>query len=143
MKGVINMINKFSGKYAGLSNAAPCAIMYNNLVFGNVEAAFQAQKVTDPAIKREFCFLPAKEAKQKGNQVNLRDDWKDIKLIVMAEILFEKFTRNADLAHLLRSTGEERLVYENTEGDTFWGVCNGFGENNLGQILMDIREAIG
>lgn len=32
------------------------------------------------------------------------------------------------------------IVEHNTWNDTFWGVCNGTGENHLGEILMDLRD---
>ena len=25
-------------------------------------------------------------------------------------------------------------------GDTFWGVCNGVGQNNLGYLIMEIKR---
>ena len=34
------------------------------------------------------------------------------------------------------------IVEGNTWGDVFWGVCNGIGENHLGNILMDVRDEI-
>ncbi len=36
----------------------------------------------------------------------------------------------------------EELVEGNWWNDTFWGVCNGEGQNNLGKILMKIRKEI-
>lgn len=36
-------------------------------------------------------------------------------------------------------TGESILIEKNTWGDTYFGVCNGVGENNLGKDLMSIR----
>ena len=36
---------------------------------------------------------------------------------------------------------EGEIVEENTWGDTFWGVCKGVGENHLGKLLMEIRDA--
>ncbi len=34
------------------------------------------------------------------------------------------------------------LIEGNHWNDTFWGICNGNGENNLGKILMKIRHEI-
>jgi len=34
------------------------------------------------------------------------------------------------------------LEETNTWGDKYWGVCNGEGENQLGKLLMKIRENI-
>ena len=32
------------------------------------------------------------------------------------------------------------LIEGNEWGDTFWGTCDGIGENHLGKILMRIRN---
>ena len=45
------------------------------------------------------------------------------------------------LARLLE-TGDVYLEETNTWGDVFWGVCNGKGENMLGQVLMLIRDEL-
>lgn len=37
------------------------------------------------------------------------------------------------------TTGNAELIEGNTWNDTFWGVCNGEGENNLGKLLMKVR----
>jgi len=34
------------------------------------------------------------------------------------------------------------LIEGNTWGDTYWGVCRGRGSNNLGKLLMKIREVL-
>jgi predicted NAD-dependent protein-ADP-ribosyltransferase YbiA (DUF1768 family) len=43
---------------------------------------------------------------------------------------------------MLKATGDEELVEGNWWNDTFWGVCNGVGENNLGKLLMKIRAEL-
>jgi predicted NAD-dependent protein-ADP-ribosyltransferase YbiA (DUF1768 family) len=42
----------------------------------------------------------------------------------------------------LLETGDAELVEGNWWDDTFWGVCNGVGQNNLGKILMDTRREL-
>ena len=34
------------------------------------------------------------------------------------------------------------MFEENTWGDRYWGTVNGYGENHLGIILMDIRAKL-
>jgi hypothetical protein len=43
---------------------------------------------------------------------------------------------------LLLDTSDKVLIEENNWNDTFWGVCNGVGENNLGRLLMQVRGEI-
>jgi predicted NAD-dependent protein-ADP-ribosyltransferase YbiA (DUF1768 family) len=42
----------------------------------------------------------------------------------------------------LDATGDRKLVEGNYWHDTFWGVCNGVGENYLGEILMHVRQEL-
>ena len=60
----------------------------------------------------------------------------------MYEICKIKFTTNPNLAKRLLDTGDEELIEGNDWNDIFWGVCNGKGENNLGKILMRIRNEL-
>lgn len=42
----------------------------------------------------------------------------------------------------LLATRDRMLIEGNDWGDTFWGMVDGEGENNLGKILMRVREEI-
>ncbi|MBK9336371.1 MAG: NADAR family protein [Lewinellaceae bacterium] len=59
----------------------------------------------------------------------------------MRECLELKFSQEPFLTWLLE-TGDANLQEGNTWSDTFWGVDleTGAGENNLGKLLMEIRE---
>ena len=39
-------------------------------------------------------------------------------------------------------TEDMELIEGNSWGDTFWGVCDGVGENNLGKVLMRVRDRL-
>ena len=58
----------------------------------------------------------------------------------MSSIVFEKFYRNKELRKKLLETGDRYLEETNWWGDDFWGVCNGEGRNELGKILMKVRD---
>lgn len=58
----------------------------------------------------------------------------------MQDILEAKFDKELPLAEMLLATGDEELVEGNHWNDTFWGVYRGKGRNELGKILMRIRE---
>lgn len=134
------MINKFEGNYAFLSNFYICDVHYNCHKFRSAEAAFQAAKC--PERYEEFLTLGPKEAKSLGRKVELRYDWEHIKDLVMYEIVYDKFTLNEDLKQKLLATDNEELVEGNHWHDTYWGVCNGVGQNKLGKILMRVREKL-
>ncbi|CAM0109837.1 hypothetical protein VPH166E361_0119 [Vibrio phage 166E36-1] len=49
---------------------------------------------------------------------------------------------NPSLRSKLLDTSDVELVEGNWWGDKYWGVClkTGEGENNLGKLLMKVRE---
>lgn len=127
---------KFRDKYYFLSNMFPCNILYNGINYKSVESAFQAQK--DPSRINEFINLDGFAAKKLGRKVTLRKDWETIKLSIMEDLLRVKFSDKTLHDQLLAVT--EPIVEDNTWHDTFWGVCNGKGENNLGKLLEKIKN---
>lgn len=58
----------------------------------------------------------------------------------MSLLVFQKFCVHEKLRTKLIATGEKYIEETNWWGDIYWGVCNGKGENNLGKILMNVRE---
>lgn len=135
-----NAITKFRGDNLFLSNFYVAPVVYQGVRFENNEAAFQSAKC--PSRMMDFCGLNPSEAKKLGRRVVLRVDWEEVKLGVMYQVCKAKFTQNPDLAQKLIDTGDAELVEGNTWGDRIWGVCDGVGENNLGKILMRIREEL-
>lgn len=59
----------------------------------------------------------------------------------MKELIILKFT-NPKLKSALLNTKDAELIERNTWNDTYWGICNGIGENHLGKILMEVREML-
>ena len=141
-------ITSFRGEYEFLSNFYECYVPMtfgkNNIPieFGNAEAAFQAHKTHNFADLVIFSNMTGPEAKKFGRKVKLRDDWNDVRLQIMFEVVLTKFVVNKDLRDKLIATGQRELIEGNTWHDTFWGVCNGKGENNLGKILMEVRSML-
>ena len=131
------MINSFSGEYRWLSNFYPSRVEYESLVFGTVEAAFQSAKtLTD---RERFVGLPPGQAKRLGRKVALRPGWNGLRVGIMKSLLVVKF-EDVKLRELLTETGTSKLIEGNHWGDTFWGVSGGVGENQLGKLLMEVRD---
>ena len=131
----------FKDKMYFLSNMYPCSVTatYNGtrLTFTCVESAFQACKCMARA--NEFTVLDGYQAKKLGRQVPLRSDWNDIRVTIMDLLVRAKFEQNPTLIkELIHVEGE--ITEENTWNDTFWGISNGVGENNLGKILTKLRD---
>lgn len=136
----MNDIKEFRGEYYFLSNFYNAEIIYENICYQNNEAAFQAMKCPERA--NEFRYLSGAEAKRLGRKVPLRSNWETIKDRVIYEICLAKFTQHSNLKKLLLETGERQLIEGNAWNDTYWGVCNGYGKNKLGKILMDVRNVL-
>lgn len=140
------MINSFSGPYEFLSNFYNCPVTAWGITYRNSESAFQAQKTKDEEIRKEFSNLNPSQGKLKGRNIELREDWEEIKDRVMYHILRYKFYQNKDLFIKLMNTGEEELIEGNWWHDNYWGACNCDrckdikGQNKLGKMLMDLRE---
>ena len=137
----MNTITDFDGEYEFLSNFYEVPVMYDGVQYGSSEAAFQAAKTLDPVERERFAKMTPDEAKRAGRRVKLRDDWEEVKVSVMEEVLRAKFAQNQDLLQKLLATGEALLVEGNDWQDTFWGfdVNLGYGVNMLGQLLMRLR----
>lgn len=141
----IPAITEFRGKYAFLSNFYHAPITYRGHRYANNEAAFQAQKTIYTKEQQKFYMSHLSNpavAKQLGRKLTLRPDWNQVKIRYMYEICFAKFLQHPNLLQALLATGDSVLIEDNTWGDRFWGCVDGFGENHLGNILMDIRSKL-
>ena len=134
-------ITSFRGEYFFLSNFFLIDIWGGNRWYPSVEHAYVAQKSLNEEWREMISKTPTpEEAKKLGRKVKLRANWEDIKFSVMRYYVRQKFLFNPELCKKLMDTGDRKLVEGNTWGDTYWGVCNGKGENNLGKLLMEVRD---
>lgn len=134
---------RFRGEFYFLSNMYPCTLEGKLHTYNSAEQAYVYAKCDNKADQdRILACQSGYSAKQVGKTVKLRSDWDSIKLKVMEKVLRMKFGRGSVLARLLVETGDMPLQEDNTWGDTFWGVCNGVGENHLGKLLMKLRDEL-
>ena len=137
----MNVINSFDGEYDFLSNFYECPILWKGNLYRNSESIYQSYKTLDN-VPFDFTKTTGSQAKKISKKLNVRPDWNKIKFDLMYEICQEKFNQNTDIAQKLMNTGDAILIEGNYWGDTYWGKCNGVGQNNLGKILMKIREEL-
>lgn len=136
------MIDRFDGGYAFLSNYSASPFRIDYVLFPTMEHYFQANKADNQNDYLRIAYAPTPgEAKRLGRKIQLRPDWEKIKDNIMLIGLRKKFA-DPELRSLLLATGDEELVEGNYWGDTYWGVCNGVGQNKLGKLLMQVREEI-
>jgi ribA/ribD-fused uncharacterized protein len=136
-------INGFTGEYRFLSNFWTAQVYFDGLCYPTVEHAYQAAKTLNldqrDVIRQQ---ITPGNAKKLGAVVDMRSDWDDVKIDIMYELNKQKFFRDPDLRNALLQTSGRYIEETNHWGETFWGVCNGVGQNNLGKILMKIREEL-
>lgn len=140
------MISSFTGDYRWLSNFWPCDVEYEGVRYRTVENAYQAAKTLNLEDRKLISTQPPGRAKKLGRTVELRDDWDEIKIDVMRQLLTQKF-QNVALRHKLEETGNQTLVEGNSWHDNFWGVCECAAcdsakhraSNWLGKLLMEVR----
>jgi hypothetical protein len=131
--------------YGEFSNFAPYPITLKGKVWPTSEHYFQAQKFAgtehEEAIRRTRSPMVAARM-GRSRKRPLRSDWETVKDDLMREAVTAKFTQHPDLADLLLSTGDGRIV-EHTTKDRYWGDGgDGSGLNRLGEILMEVREKL-
>lgn len=132
-------INGFHAENRFLSNFVSSKVVLDGETYPTVEHAFAAAKTLNLIAREEIRnALTPGSAKRKGRKVILRDGWETIKIDVMRDLLIQKFSQEP-FKRLLLATGDSYLEETNNWNDTFWGVCNGVGKNNLGILLMEIR----
>jgi ribA/ribD-fused uncharacterized protein len=139
----VTHIDSFSGEHRWLSNFWYAPIVYAQHPFPTNEHAFQWAK-TDVPHEKMLVMLATTPggAKREGRRVTIRADWNDVRRSVMHDINLAKYTQHPNLAAKLLATHDAELVEGNHWGDTYWGVCQGVGENHLGHILMAIRDQL-
>jgi len=136
------MINDFRGEYQYLSNFWLCNVAFDGIVYTSSESAFQAAKSLDQNTRSKFSNMSPVVSKRAGRKIILRPDWEEVKIEVMTRVVKNKFQKGSFITQSLLETENQELIEGNTWNDTFWGVCNGKGENNLGKILMERRKEL-
>lgn len=127
------------------TNFYPVPVILQNRKWPTTEHFFQAQKFNDERTQEHVRKLKTpREAftfsRQSGQPI--RSDWDKVKVDVMHDAVYAKFSQNYRLKQLLLLTGGATLV-EHTANDSFWGDGgNGSGKNMLGKVLMDVREIL-
>jgi ribA/ribD-fused uncharacterized protein len=145
--GEMNVIHFYSKRdnYYCFSNFSPYPIKLKNKRWPTSEHYFQAQKFAGTPDEEEVRQAPSPRIAARmgrSRERPLRKDWESVKDSIMHEAVLAKFTQHRDLREILDRTGDAEIV-EHTENDRYWGDGgDGRGQNKLGKILMQVREAL-
>jgi len=143
-------IRGFFEEWRFLSNFHLSHVTLDGEVYDSVEHAYQAAKTLNLKEREKFRYagVEPRHAKKMGGALKLRPDWEEVKVAVMRDLLMQKFYPTV-LRRKLLCTFTAELVEENNWHDCFYGVCDGtckqgphepLGENNLGRLLMEVRD---
>lgn len=147
------VFNKTKESFGGLSNmAAGFPLRINGFRIPTSEALYQACRFPDlPDVQREIIAQHSPmTAKMKGkpHRKATRRDWDNVRHNVMRWCLRAKLAQHyKEFGRLLLATKEKPIV-EQSRKDEYWGAIlmqNGetlVGENVLGRLLMELREAL-
>lgn len=142
-----------------LSNFYKTKITYKGLLFNTTEAIFMWEKARYFGDTSScMAILQSKdpqEAKQLGRGVRNYNDteWAKVRYAFMYQANLSKFSQNEDLKKKLLNTGTKQIVEANPR-DQIWscGLAendplildpkNWTGQNLLGKVLMEVREAL-
>lgn len=135
-------IKGFFNEYRFMSNFHFVEVEYEGMKYRTTEHAYQAAKFADPVMRYTIQqLLRPGDARKYGQAKGMREDWDQVKYDIMYDLNLQKYA-NPELGRLLLATGDAYLEETNWWGDVYWGVCKGVGQNNLGKILMNIREEL-
>lgn len=137
-----------SDPYGCFSNFSVHPIQVDGLYWQTVEHYYQAQKFVgsenEPLIQVIRGVQTPMEAAQIGRDrtLTLRSDWEQVKQQVMRQGVLTKFLSHSDIQEILLNTDEE-LIVEDSPTDYYWGCGQDkTGQNQLGKILMSVRQEI-
>lgn len=139
---------KVSEPYGCFSNFSAHPIYSKGHLWPTSEHYYQAQKFLNPpeeALVSEILAAPTPEAAAtigRDPRYKIRHDWDQIKNPIMHEAVRIKFLTHLDIQDILLATGDREII-ENSPTDPYWGCgVDRKGQNQLGKILMLIRQEI-
>lgn len=130
------------------SNFYPVRVVFEDDEYTSVEAAYQAAKTL--SLRERYHIRLARtpaQAKLLGRRVTLRPGWDSMRIVVMRQLVEQKFRHALDLRGALLNSPPAPIVEVTHWHDQFWGICTCMGcgdsgENWLGRILVDVRAVL-
>lgn len=141
------VIGFYPREFYPFDNFSSFKVEWNGYLFSSVEEAYQAasfmgsdEELVEKIKKSHF----ADEAQRiaYANRDKRREDWDDVKISIMEELLRLKIEQNPYVKKKLLQT-EDYMIVEDSPKDDFWGWGpNRNGQNNLGKLWMKLREGL-
>lgn len=118
---------------------------WKGVLYMTSEHAYHSERFSDPVMKEAIKNMRSAHDAYTYAQVNKHlqvENWNNIKLSVMKELLQAKVAQHPYVKKKLLESGDKELV-EDSWRDGFWGWGpNKDGENHLGKLWMEVREEV-
>ncbi|WP_067490200.1 NADAR family protein [Actinomadura hibisca] len=125
----------------GLRNEYPAPFTYGGAAYPTVEHAYWALSVGDAGLRERVRAADStRAARELAEQEPVREEWPQIRLAVMADLLRAKFDQHPELAEVLLATGDGRLFY--SFGPTRFWSSDREGRNWVGRLLELVRSEL-
>lgn len=140
---------KADAPYGCFSNFSPHPITLEGVFWLTVEHFYQSRKfVGTPAATETIALIQRAVTPDAAAQLGrdpmraLRPDWDQVKWSIMYGAVWTKFQTHSDLATVLLNTEDQEII-EDSPRDYYWGCgADRTGQNQLGKILMQIRDRL-
>ena len=141
------VIGFYPREFYPFDNFSSFKVEWNGYLFSSVEEAYQAASFmgSDEELVEKIKKSHSADEAQRiayANRDKRREDWDDVKVSIMEELLRLKIEQNPYVKKKLLQTGDYMIV-EDSPKDDFWGWGpNRDGQNNLGKLWMKLREEL-
>ena len=131
------VIGFYPREFYPFDNFSSFKVEWNGYLFASVEEAYQAASFmgSDEELVEKIKKSHSADEAQRiayANRDKRREDWDDVKISIMEELLRLKIEQNPYVKKKLLQTGDYMIV-EDSPKDDFWGWGpNRNGQNNLG-----------
>ena len=141
------VIGFYPREFYPFDNFSSFKVEWNGYLFASVEEAYQAASFmgSDEELVEKIKKSHSADEAQRiayANRDKRREDWDDVKISIMEELLRLKIEQNPYVKKKLLQT-ENYMIVEDSPKDDFWGWGpNRNGQNNLGKLWMKLREEL-
>ena len=131
------VIGFYPREFYPFDNFSSFKVEWNGYLFSSVEEAYQAASFmgSDEELVEKIKKSHSADEAQRiayANRDKRREDWDDVKISIMEELLRLKIEQNPYVKKKLLQT-EDYMIVEDSPKDDFWGWGpNRNGQNNLG-----------
>ena len=141
------VIGFYPREFYPFDNFSSFKVEWNGYLFSSVEEAYQAASFmgSDEELVEKIKKSHSADEAQRiayANRDKRREDWDDVKISIMEELLRLKIEQNPYVKKKLLQTGDYMIVEDSPKDDLWgWGP-NRNGQNNLGKLWMKLRKEL-